>query len=97
MNSDLYVSERRPFELSISPSPTQDFIVIVLKLQQSALIEIELIDIIGRKIETFVTPHKLDGEQKFTLDLRNNLASHSVAFIRVKYGNQERVKKLILL
>jgi hypothetical protein len=97
VNSGLYVSERRPFELSICPNPTQDFIVIDLNLPQSALVESELIDITERKIETFVNPHKLAGEQKFTLDLRNNLTSQSVAFIRVKYGNQERVKKLMLL
>jgi hypothetical protein len=89
-------TERPDFILNQNyPNPFNSFTTISFLLPQSKFVELEIFDILGRKITVLVNGIKSAGKHK--VEFNGNNLSSGIYFYRLKAGNFIETKKLILI
>lgn len=92
-----------PTRLSLAqnyPNPFNPTTNISYELPSEAIVNLEIFDILGRKVLTLVDEYQSGGRRTITWDSRdsdNNQVSAGIYFYRLKVGDNQIVKKMALL
>jgi PKD repeat protein len=79
--------------IHVYPNPLENTSVITMKLSERSSIELTLFNIMGQKVNSFVSGEKLPGE--YTFPLNNNL-SKGVYLLILNDGKQQINKKIVV-
>ena len=96
--TDIVESEIVPGKLELSqnfPNPFNPETVIIFGIPEQAFVTLKIYDILGREIEALVNEEKSPGTYRVKFN-SSGLAS-GIYIYRVSTGNQNQVKKMILL
>jgi len=84
------------FDANVSPNPTSGSSSLHLTIYCPGTLEVELIDILGRKIQTiFPTQKVFAGQVKFDLTFDNLI--QGIYFVRIKFNNLMRSLPVVLM
>jgi len=84
------------FDANVSPNPTSGSSSLYLTIYCPGTLEVELIDILGRKIQTiFPTQKVFAGQVKFDLTFDNLI--QGIYFVRIKFNNLMRSLPVVLM
>lgn len=93
MDEQTMVSEN---DIFICPNPANDFVNIEFEIQEKAQCNIELVDLMGKKVagyhKIFLTP----GKQSVKFDLNDQGISSGIYFITINIDGKTQFKKLIV-
>lgn len=96
INGSVAIEEsiNNPFELSVSPNPTADLSRVNFVLEESGMVHLQLIDPSGKSIE-LLNEELEAGNQAFSIDRKKLGISSGIYFVKLGFGEQESVKKLV--
>ncbi|MEZ5195602.1 MAG: metallophosphoesterase [Bacteroidales bacterium] len=83
------------FDLSISPNPVNDYVVLSLNTQSQIMVAVCICNTTGICLKNWQFQHHQAGEKEFTLDLKDLPAG--IYFCRAQIGNEIVTKKIIKL
>lgn len=80
-------------DLSLAPNPTTDMTTVTMSLPESATINMEITDVLGRDAKTIFTRDMTSGTHRFDV----NLSGYAVGvyYLRIMVGNDMVVKKIV--
>lgn len=79
---------------SISPNPVSTTASLSMTLPQQSTVNVDIIDVLGRKVTNVMSGMESAGEHRFFIDAKS---LHSgLYFVRIEIGNTEYVKRLIV-
>lgn len=82
-------------KINLFPNPTKDLTFIEYELIESANVQIELFDILGKKSKTIISEDKQD-KNKYKLPINLNDLNSGIYFVKIKINNSENVIKLVI-
>lgn len=96
-NIDKSIELPNKFNLSQNyPNPFNPSTTIEYEIEDGGHVEIEIIDLIGRRIEILVSEYKHPGKYKVKFNSKNTMAS-GIYFYKLKKGNKSIIKKMMLI
>ncbi len=79
--------------ISLYPNPADNYSNISFDLSNTALVTIELFDVLGKKVRTILNGSSVAGEHSFKIE-KDDL-NGGIYFLKTSIGSQETTKKLI--
>ena len=77
------------------PNPFNPITTIEYSIAEAGMTEIEIMDMLGRKLKTFVSEFKHGGKYQVSFDA--STFSSGVYFYRIKSGEFVQIRKMVLL
>ena len=93
-------SSSEDFQFKIYPNPSNSTFVINYSLFEKTFVSISVYDIIGRKIIDLASYNKSKGFHQIAWngrDSSNNYSAPGIYFVKIKAGNNQINKKIVLL
>ncbi len=84
----------RSYNLSVYPNPVEDVATIAFELTDSKKVELDIYDVVGRKVIGLANSNLPAGEQKFTFN-KEDLSS-GIYMVRLKVGNSIVTRKVVI-
>jgi hypothetical protein len=88
--------ENDEFSIAVYPVPTKDKLVINYSLANPSKVQIDLMDISGKKLVAITDTKKLTGEYKETIDLNELHLAPNVYLIKFTVAGTTYLKRVIL-
>ena len=82
--------------LKVFPSPVDDQISIVYKLERESTVSIKIMDLLGNEVVSLANERSAAGEQTKTYTIPNRLSS-GIYFVRIVAGAETSVKRISVL
>jgi enterochelin esterase-like enzyme len=86
---------KKPLHAIVYPNPVKDIFSVQYYLQESEMVRIDLLDLVGREVALISKGLQNPGEQQNTFDASNLLPG--IYLLRIEAGNQVKIVKMIKL
>ncbi|MFN3917238.1 MAG: M43 family zinc metalloprotease [Flavobacteriales bacterium] len=79
-------------DLIIYPNPTSNTAFVEFLLQSAADVKVEILDMLGRKVQDISSAYRNAGQQK--IEINKNHLSHGMYFVRLQINSEQVVRKI---
>lgn len=79
--------------LSIAPNPTIDKTSVTMSLPDASLVQLEIVDVLGRDVKKIFSQEMTNGTHRFDIDL--STYDPGVYFLRISVGKDMLMKKVV--
>lgn len=83
----------RQLDLSVAPNPTTNATTVTMNLMDDALVQMEIVDVLGREARTILSKNMSNGTHKTDVDMSSYAAG--VYYLRISVDNNMVVKKIV--
>ena len=84
----------KDFNFSVYPNPISDNLNVKFTLNGASSVNMDMIDITGRKVADFISGNEMNGEINNTFDV--SYLTKGIYFIRLKVNDELTVKKIVI-
>ncbi len=96
-NIGIEEQESNVYEMNVFPNPTKDLTSLTYTINQNADVTIEMINVLGVKVQTLFSGHQSNGQYNYTFNPKIGSLQPGIYFISLTANNKTQTIRIIVM